>query len=328
MYGAPKTCSGVTPAGIPRSNSAPAVKTPPEPSPQEIPAAGDAGRAMQRQLSQSAQARVNWTQPPEPQEHVVKSPQALARLALTSTGQDYIHLTLEGHPFTAEDLEHLPPGTTSMCIYDSQITDAMLAKIGKLPHLHTLELEGLEHLRGTGLAKLAPLTQQLRNLKLLGAEQLTDHDVEQHLAHHTSLQTLNLGFCARLTDLAAQHLSGLTNLEKLSVRGWTHLSNRGLTHLVPLKKLQELDIGWCPQIQPAWVQELVNVSPQLKRVIGTPVEFTTVQVPVLPEPEPEPEPDQWPDHSSDSEQPLSHRNTWPSSNPMSEPAKKKTWPFG
>lgn len=120
---------------------------------------------------------------------------------------------------------------------------SMSLQLHTLSFSHTLiDSPGL-----TQLSKVADL--RLKNLMLAGCEQLTNVGVVALTEHQTSLVSLDLSCCSRVTDPSliaiCRSLSGLQNL---CVRRCRAISNIGVSEIQALKNLVKLDLSNCDMV--------------------------------------------------------------------------------
>ncbi len=91
--------------------------------------------------------------------------------------------------------------------------------------------------------------QQLRNLTSLWSldlsrcERVTDSGLA-HLAHLISLQSLNLFGCERVTNRGLAHLWSLSSLQSLRLTCCA-VTDDGMKHLGSLTSLRSLEMSWC-----------------------------------------------------------------------------------
>jgi len=97
------------------------------------------------------------------------------------------------------------------------------------------DLEALRRIRQA--EETGATTLDLSSLSLL-------HALPRELAHLARIQTLNLSWCAQLSDLTP--LAGLTSLQQLDLNGCAQLSD--LTPLAGLTALQQLTLSECAQL--------------------------------------------------------------------------------
>jgi internalin A len=166
----------------------------------------------------------------------------------------------------------------------SWVTDADLAKVAQLRSLKKLDLShtkitdaGLEHLKPLqnavelnchyaesltedGVAHLKGW-KNLEHLNLCGTK--VTSRVFEHLAHLTSLRSLDLGF-AQIDDEGFEHLTGLSHLEKLAIGG-NRLNGSSLSFLKLLPALVDLDVSGIQRVDSGlWGLPLTDEN--LKRI--------------------------------------------------------------
>ena len=129
------------------------------------------------------------------------------------------------------------PELRELDLYDSDVTDASLASIGRLSKLTTVRLSGPK-VTDAGVAHLS----NLRDLEVLQLGQVTVTDEGlKHIQHLKKLRILNFD-SDRITDAGLAHIAGLTNLEHLLINS-SAITDAGLAHIAGLTKLQSLDLS-------------------------------------------------------------------------------------
>jgi serine/threonine protein kinase len=80
----------------------------------------------------------------------------------------------------------------------------------------------------------------------------------------TSLRSLNLSYCAGVTDSALVHLKALPGLRHLLLRGCTNITDDGLLQLRALTGLSSLELIDCDQLSAAAIDALRAALPKCK----------------------------------------------------------------
>jgi hypothetical protein len=119
---------------------------------------------------------------------------------------------------------------------ETDITDAVLEQLSRVPSLRGLELRDCRHVTGSGLAALTGLPE-LRYLSLSGTS-LRDEDLDVL----KSLPQLTLvDLVPEISDAGLQHLADLSHLEALVISG-DKVTDAGLGNLADLPRLQGLTL--------------------------------------------------------------------------------------
>lgn len=173
-----------------------------------------------------------------------------------------------------------------------QITDSALDRIGQmLPNLEELELGGCSNITNTGLSMIAWGLKKLKKLDLrscchvsnqgiaslagqdnnknegtVALEQLGLQDC-QKLSDEAllfvsqglpSLKSINLSFCASVTDSGLKHLARMPQLREINLRSCDNISDMGIAYLAEGgSRITSLDVSFCDKIGD---QALVHVS--------------------------------------------------------------------
>ncbi len=161
-----------------------------------------------------------------------------------------------------EVLDHVRHLRTCLLgLNNTQITDAGLAPISKMPNVVALILSntrisnaGLAHLRGMLQLRLLKLNltritddgvahlKGLNNLELLYLSNSRVSNVAlEHLQGLKKLKALQVSGTG-ITDDGLQNLKNLTNIEFLGIDD-NEITDDGLTHLIGLKKLKYLNVA-------------------------------------------------------------------------------------
>jgi hypothetical protein len=96
------------------------------------------------------------------------------------------------------------------------MTDAVLARIARLPHVTALHLEGSRQLTDSGLRHLAAMPQ-LQHLVLSGAK-ISDAGLEV-LRQLPALRTFQLAWQRNISDAGVAHLAACAQLERVDLMG-------------------------------------------------------------------------------------------------------------
>lgn len=119
--------------------------------------------------------------------------------------------------------------------------------------------------RGLGDHEI-PSLARLRQLRVLDfssgnavmAAKITDAGLEQlsklDLPH---LETLTLGYCAKITDAGLVHVGQMHAVGWLSLMACPQITDAGLPHLLAMRGLTALDLRGCPGITDSGLQYLV-----------------------------------------------------------------------
>ena len=92
----------------------------------------------------------------------------------------------------------------------------------------------------------------------------TDEQLAQKVKGLTTLKSLDLSFCRKITDAGLVHLKGLTTLKVLSLGGCDKITDAGLAHPKGLTKLEYLSLNGCDKITDAAVSKLKKALPNCK----------------------------------------------------------------
>lgn len=142
----------------------------------------------------------------------------------------------------------------SLC---KQITDSSLARIAQyLPNLEALELGGCTNITNTGLLLIAWGLKKLKGLNLRSCRHISDVGIG-HLAGlnrenaegNLELEYLALQDCQKLTDDALRNISlGLLNLKSINLSFCASVTDSGLKYLAKMANLRELNLRSCDNI--------------------------------------------------------------------------------
>ncbi|XP_022234997.1 F-box/LRR-repeat protein 14-like [Limulus polyphemus] len=161
-------------------------------------------------------------------------------------------------PWVSHALVHDMPALTelnlSMC---KQITDSSLGRIAQhLQYLEYLDLAGCCNITNTGLLLVAWGLRRLRSLNLRSLRHVSDTGIG-HLAGLTpeavdgtvALEHLGLQDCQKLTDVALRHVSlGLHQLKSINLSFCASVTDSGLKYLARMSELRELNLSSCDNI--------------------------------------------------------------------------------
>lgn len=146
----------------------------------------------------------------------------------------------------------------SIDLSETPANDEILAAVGVLPYVHTLNCTNAGKITGSTLDQLAGL-QSLETLYLVGTG-LNDAGLSR-MPELRALKTLHLGR-TRITDAGMPALDRLANLQTLSL-GNTEVTDQGLIQLRDLRKLSTLILRKT-RVTPQGVQELQRMLPHTR----------------------------------------------------------------
>ncbi|XP_076067616.1 F-box and leucine rich repeat protein partner of paired [Oratosquilla oratoria] len=155
--------------------------------------------------------------------------------------------------FTTEcpSLTHL---NLSLC---KQITDNSLGRLAQqLQNLEVLELGGCSFITNTGLLLIAWGLKRLKSLNLRSCCFVTNQGIaylagqNQESAEGTAaLEDLGLQDCQKLSDEALRHVSmGLHNLKSINLSFCASITDSGLKYLARMPNLREINLRSCDNI--------------------------------------------------------------------------------
>ncbi|KAH7948545.1 F-box/LRR-repeat protein 14 [Rhipicephalus sanguineus] len=157
------------------------------------------------------------------------------------------------HAFV-QDMHSLSELNLSMC---KQITDNSLGRIAQhLKGLERLDLGGCTDVTNTGLLLIAWGLHNLRSLNLRSCRGVSDPGIG-HLAGMSPtnaigtlrLESLCLQDCQKLTDDALRYISnGLHDLRSLNLSFCASVTDAGLKHAARMARLRELNLRSCDNI--------------------------------------------------------------------------------
>ena len=155
----------------------------------------------------------------------------------------------------------------------SDVTDDDLAVISSAKQLRKLDLYGT-NISDAGLVHVSKLGN-LDSLNLGFCHRLTNESVDS-IVKLKRLKYLNLGFCRRISDAALERLGALTELETLNL-SLTSVGDNSLKQISMLKKLDALDLDGTA-ITNEGLKPLTTL-PRLRslRLIGTPISDNAIE---------------------------------------------------
>jgi Leucine-rich repeat (LRR) protein len=142
----------------------------------------------------------------------------------------------------------------------TRITDAGIELLKDLPAVRELSLYYAEYVNGDGLAHLRGW-KQLEVLNLRGTR--VTSKVFEHLARLTALRSLDIAF-TEIDDEGFQHLASLARLERLAIGG-NRLSGSCLAMLKLMPALRDLDLGGIQRVD-SGLWGLPLTAPNLARI--------------------------------------------------------------
>ena len=158
-----------------------------------------------------------------------------------------------GHAFV-QDLHSITVLNLSLC---KQITDSSITRIARhFRNLEVLELGGCSHITSNGLLHIAMGLTKLKYLNLRSCRQVSDTGIgslcgqgqmEAYGCHR--LEHLVMQDCQKLTDQALKHISlGLTKLRSLNLSFCASVTDSGLKFLAKMPLLNELNLRSCDNV--------------------------------------------------------------------------------
>lgn len=135
-----------------------------------------------------------------------------------------------------------------------------------LTRLRQLNLRSCRHVSDTGIGHLVGLnntepadgTKQLEHLGLQDCQKLTDDALRNVSMGLANLKSINLSFCAGVTDSGLKHLAKMATLRELNLRSCDSISDLGMAFLAEGgSRIMSLDVSFCDKIGD---QALVHIS--------------------------------------------------------------------
>lgn len=152
----------------------------------------------------------------------------------------------------------------SLC---KQITDSSLGRIAQyLKCLQVLELGGCTNITNTGLLLIAWGLKKLNKLNLRSCRHISDVGIG-HIAGlnrdaadgNLELEYLGLQDCQKLTDDALRNVSlGLLNLKSINLSFCASMTDSGLKYLAKMLSLRELNLRSCDNISDIGIAYLAD----------------------------------------------------------------------
>lgn len=139
------------------------------------------------------------------------------------------------------------------------VTDQKLGVLADLRNLRHLKMKRCRNVSDMGLGQLAKL-DKLESLNLARCLNISDEGVALLVAGATSLQTLNIKFCYKITNTGIAALAGLHSLTSLNCSHCRLLSDVGLRGLTGLNHLKTLKISDCDQITDYGIEAISGMS--------------------------------------------------------------------
>jgi len=126
-----------------------------------------------------------------------------------------------------------------------QVTDLGLRALGALPALTSLDLSRFNQITDEGALVLGRGATSLTSLQLTGCNKLSDAGLSE-LSGMAGLTSLDLTGCVRVRGTSLRALSSnLTALTHLNLSGWTRLSEAALEELCILRRMKCLHLASC-----------------------------------------------------------------------------------
>jgi len=138
------------------------------------------------------------------------------------------------------------PGVKALDLSHATVTPTALLALQGHPGLESVDLKavGVQ----PELMEVLKTLPRLKQLDLSREWNCNDHDqiYDEHLNHlasMTTLTSLSLANCKKITDEGLKQIGKLTSLEKLDLRGCQGITDEGLSALSALNHLRELDLS-------------------------------------------------------------------------------------
>ncbi|XP_013395196.1 F-box/LRR-repeat protein 14 [Lingula anatina] len=179
------------------------------------------------------------------------------------------------HAFN-QDIFTLTELNLSLC---KQVTDSSLRRIAQfLKNLETLELGGCTNVTNTGLLYIAMCLRRLKSLNLRSCRHISDEGIS-HLSGlnpHTANGNLELEFlglqdCQKLTDQALKHVSvGQMYLKSINLSFCASVTDAGLRFLAKMNSLRDVNLRSCDNVSDIGIGYLAEGG---SRITGLDVSF-------------------------------------------------------
>jgi hypothetical protein len=142
-----------------------------------------------------------------------------------------------------------------------QVTDAWLARLGRLRSLTQLGFDDSPRITDAGLAHLRGLSR-LESLDLDSSALITDSGLA-HLEGLGNLKYLDFRSASGIGDEGLSHLRGLKRLERLCLSSASKVTDAGVAHLERLENLGWIELSSASKVSDAGVESLARL-PGLK----------------------------------------------------------------
>ena len=165
------------------------------------------------------------------------------------------------------DLEKRDASLTSLSV--RSLSDSELNQIVKFKKLNSLDFTrgwGIEDAKitDTGLKNISQLDLPALEWLMLGyCTKITDAGMS-YVAEVKGLKNLSLMGCQQITDDGLEKIKALTTLEYLDLRGCKNITDRGLFYLANMKGLKEIVLGGCNNITPEGIEKAHLLLPGCK----------------------------------------------------------------
>lgn len=136
----------------------------------------------------------------------------------------------------------------------SLLTDNGMAILATFQHLQNLNLSYFQYqFAGSGLGPLLRL-QTLENVDLTGSNHVNDSTLSV-LGQVTSIRSLILNKCSRVSSIGLKHLLKLAKLSFVSLAGCFRVDDRGLEYLSEIPSLTSLILSQCIGLTDAGISQ-------------------------------------------------------------------------
>jgi len=143
-----------------------------------------------------------------------------------------------------------------------QITDAdLVIYVGSFTILERLDLSDCTGFTDAGLTALPRTLQEL----VLSGTNVTSAGL-RYVAALPALHTLNLAWCARITDHGLDFIAAMSKLRDLSLRGNDNITNAGLLLLYRLSELHTICLSSCKHVTDLTIEMLFTRLPNLQNI--------------------------------------------------------------